>query len=66
MKTSPAQFVRQVKQEIAKITWPTRSETVHGTITVVVMSVMLAIFLFLVDLIFAYAIRLIVVNFGGF
>ena len=60
MKTSPAQFVRQVKQEIAKITWPTRSETVQGTITVIVMSVMLASFLFLIDLIFAYAIRLIV------
>lgn len=60
MKTSPAQFVRQVKQEISKITWPTRSETVQGTITVIVMSVVLACFLFLIDLIFAYAIRLIV------
>ena len=60
MKTSPAQFVRQVKQEVSKITWPTRSETMQGTITVIVMSVMLAGFLFLVDLIFAYAVRLIV------
>ena len=31
MKTSPAQFVRQFKQEVSKITWPTRSETVQGT-----------------------------------
>ncbi len=60
MKTTPAQFVRQVKQEVAKITWPTRSETMQGTITVIIMSVMLAGFLFLIDLIFAYAIRLIV------
>lgn len=60
MKTSPAQFVRQFKQEVSKITWPTRSETVQGTITVIVMSVVLAAFLFLIDLIFAYAIRLIV------
>ncbi|MGN1062941.1 MAG: preprotein translocase subunit SecE [Alphaproteobacteria bacterium] len=60
MKTSPAQFVRQVKQEVAKITWPTRSETMQGTITVIVMSILIALFLFLVDLIFAYVIRLIV------
>ncbi|MBO7257527.1 MAG: preprotein translocase subunit SecE [Alphaproteobacteria bacterium] len=60
MKTSPAQFVRQFKQEVSKITWPTRSETIQGTITVIVMSVVLAAFLFLIDLIFAYAIRLIV------
>ncbi len=60
MKTTPAQFVRQVKQEIAKITWPTRSETMQGTIVVLVMSVALALFLFLVDLIFATAIRFVV------
>lgn len=60
MKTSPAQFVRQVKQEVAKITWPTRSETMQGTITVIVMSILIALFLFAVDLVFAYIIRLIV------
>lgn len=60
MKITPAQFVRQVKQEVAKITWPTRSETMQGTITVIVMSILIALFLFLVDLIFAYVIRLIV------
>lgn len=52
MKKTPAQFVREVKQEVSKITWPTRSETMQGTITVIVMSVMLAVFLFLVDMIF--------------
>lgn len=60
MKTSPALFVRQVKQEISKITWPTRSEAMQGTFMVIVMSVMIALFLFLIDLVFAYTIRLIV------
>lgn len=60
MKTTPAQFVRQVKQEIAKITWPTRAETMQGTITVLVMSIVLALFLFLIDLVFASAIRFVV------
>ena len=25
-RTSPAQFVREVRQEMAKVTWPTRKE----------------------------------------
>ena len=57
MKTTPAQFVRQVKQEVSKITWPTRQETMQGAITVIVMSVVLAFFLLIVDSIFAFAIR---------
>lgn len=60
MKTTPAQFVRQVKQEVAKITWPTRAETMQGTLTVIVMSVVIAFFLFVVDLVFAAGIRAII------
>lgn len=57
MKTTPAQFVRQVKQEVSKITWPTRQETMQGAITVIVMSVVLAFFLLIIDSIFAFAVR---------
>lgn len=60
MKTSPAQFVRQVKQECAKVTWPTRAEAMQGTIMVIVMSVMLSLFLFVLDLFFAYVVRVII------
>jgi len=51
--TSPAQFIRQVKQEVAKITWPTGAEARRGTFMVIVMSVALAAFLLVVDYIFA-------------
>lgn len=57
MKTSPAQFVRQVKQEISKITWPSRAVAMRGTVTVIIMSVTLATFLFVVDLVFAGMIK---------
>jgi len=60
MKTTPAQFVRQVKQEVGKITWPTRAETLQGTIIVIVMSVVLAAFLLAVDSVLAWAMRLII------
>ena len=57
MKTTPAQFVRQVKQEVSKITWPSRSEAMQGTIVVIVMSLVLAAFLVSVDSILAWAMR---------
>ena len=57
MKTTPAQFVRQVKQEVSKITWPTRSEAMQGTIVVVIMSLVLAAFLVGVDSVLAWAMR---------
>ncbi|MBQ3035180.1 MAG: preprotein translocase subunit SecE [Alphaproteobacteria bacterium] len=53
MKVSIAQSVRQVKQEVSKITWPTRKETMQGSVIVIVMSVLIALFLFFVDMIFA-------------
>ena len=48
-KISPAAFLRQVKQEFAKITWPTRQETTQMTIVVIVASLLLAAFFGVVD-----------------
>ena len=63
-KTSPAQFVRQVRQEMAKVTWPTRKETAVTTVTVLVMVFVAAIFFFLVDQVLAFGVRLIL-GLGG-
>lgn len=48
-KTSPTQFIQQVRGETAKVTWPTRKETSLTTIMVLVMSTVAAIFFFFVD-----------------
>ena len=48
-KTSPAQFVRQVRAEAKKVTWPSRKEVGIGTIMVFVMSAIMSIFFLLVD-----------------
>ncbi len=50
-KISPAQFVRQVRQELKRITWATKRDTIFATITVFFMAFIAAIFFFLVDLI---------------
>ena len=49
-KTTPAQFVRQVRQELKRITWSTRKDTLFATITVLIMVIIASAFFFLVDL----------------
>ncbi len=58
-KTSPAQFVREVRQELAKVTWPSRRELTVTTISVFVMASLAALFFFLVDQLLAWLVRLI-------
>lgn len=58
-KTSPAQFVREVRQELGKVTWPTRRELLATTASVLVMSAAAALFFFLADQVIAAGVRLI-------
>jgi preprotein translocase subunit SecE len=49
IKVNPFDFARQVRQEVGKITWPTRKETVVTSVMVIVLSVIAAIFFLGVD-----------------
>jgi preprotein translocase subunit SecE len=51
-KTSPSEFIRQVRAETAKVVWPTRRETVMTAVMVVIMTSLLAIFFLGVDTFF--------------
>jgi preprotein translocase subunit SecE len=48
-RTTPAQFIRQVRQEVSKVTWPTRKETMITTAMVFVMVVLASLFFLSVD-----------------
>jgi preprotein translocase subunit SecE len=63
-KTSPAQFVREVRQELAKVTWPTRRELAVTTVSVFAMAIAMALFFFLVDQIIAWIVQ-VILGFGG-
>ncbi|MCP4341114.1 MAG: preprotein translocase subunit SecE [Desulfobulbaceae bacterium] len=63
-KTSLMQFLRQAKQELVKVTWPSRNEATMSAIMVVVMTVMAAVFLMIVDQIVAKVVGLIL-GLGG-
>ena len=46
---SVAKFVREVRQESSKVTWPSKRETLMTTLIVFIMVFVMAIFLFLAD-----------------
>lgn len=58
-KISPILFFRQVSQEVSKVTWPTRRETMMSTMMVLVFTFMAALFFFVVDQVLAFAIKMI-------
>ena len=57
-KTNPITFIRQVRAETAKVTWPTRRETVISTIMVVIMAFFAAAFFFVADQLMAFGVEL--------
>ncbi|MCO6419686.1 preprotein translocase subunit SecE [Siccirubricoccus sp. KC 17139] len=56
-KLDPAQYVRDVRTEVAKVTWPTRKETLITTGLVLAMSALAAVFFLVVDQLIALAMR---------
>jgi preprotein translocase subunit SecE len=47
--TGPFEFLQQVRAEAAKVTWPSRRETLVTTIMVVLMAVFASVFFLLAD-----------------
>ena len=56
-RTSPGEFIRQVRAETAKVHWPSRKETVATAIMVMIMTGLLAMFFFAVDAFFSSAVQ---------
>jgi preprotein translocase subunit SecE len=54
---SPVEFLRQVRQEVGKVTWPTRRETLQTTAMVFLMVILAALFFFVVDFVLGHAIK---------
>jgi len=56
-KTSPAQFVQQVRSEASKVVWPTREETVRTAIFVFILMLILSLFFLGIDTVFNAIVR---------
>jgi preprotein translocase subunit SecE len=58
-KTNPFTFVQQVRDEVAKVTWPTRNETGITTLMVVVMAFLAAFFFLMADQLMGWGVSLV-------
>ena len=58
-KTNPVEFFQQVRQEVARVTWPTRKETAVTTAMVFVMVFVAALFFFVVDQVLSNVVRIV-------
>ena len=58
-RMNPVQFVQEVRQEVAKVTWPTRKEVWITTIAVLVMVTLASIFFMLADQLMGYIVSFI-------
>ena len=63
-KTSPAEFIRQVRYEVSKVSWPSRKETGQMTGFVFLMVFISSMFFFTADWILASVMRWIL-SFGA-
>lgn len=51
------QFLEEAKQELSKVVWPSREQTVRLTLAVILISTLVALYLTLLDYVFSGIIK---------
>ena len=57
MALNPVKFLQEVRQEVSKVTWPSRNETFISTLMVLGMVALASIFFLLADQIISWLIQ---------
>ena len=60
--SKPIEFLKDVRVELAKVTWPTRQEIVRSTLVVIGLGIALAIFLGAWDLLFRFLLQRFIIS----
>ena len=63
-QTNPFTFLQQVRQEVSKVTWPTRRETIITTIMVFIFALLASLFFLAADQVLAWMVST-VLGIGG-
>ncbi|MBI2031998.1 MAG: preprotein translocase subunit SecE [Candidatus Levybacteria bacterium] len=58
MATTPTVFLKEVQDELKKVTWPTRSEVIRLTAVVIIVSLIVGVFLGGLDFVFVNVTKL--------
>ena len=56
---NPLKFIQDVKQEAFKVTWPTGKEVIQGSLMVVAMAIVAALFFLLLDQVLQFFLELV-------
>ena len=56
---NPLKFIQDVKQEAFKVSWPTGKETMQGTLMVIAMAIVAALFFLLMDQILKFFLEIV-------
>ncbi|HYD34763.1 MAG TPA: preprotein translocase subunit SecE [Vitreimonas sp.] len=57
---SPIQYVREVNQELQKVSWPSRQQTIQMTALVIGVSALVGLYIAGLDVLFQYALRILI------
>ncbi len=57
---SPFQFLREVREELNRVTWPTKEEVVEATAGVIVFCAFIAVYFWVLDTVFSRILELII------
>ncbi len=55
-------FLREAKEELLKVNWPSRQQTINYTLIVIGISIVIAIFLGGLDYIFSYILKTFIIK----
>ena len=55
-RTGPVEFAREVRSELRKVAWPTRSETINYSIITIVTLIVFTLVIFGIDWVFSEAV----------
>ena len=59
MKFNPAKYLREVRQDVSKVTWPSKKETFTSAGIVLIVISIAAVILMLVDQFFSFLVRIV-------
>ena len=55
---NPIKFIQEVRQEVSKVTWPTRNETMISTVMVLIMVTLASLFFLAADQVIGFLVQL--------
>ena len=58
-KVGPLLCIQQVRNEVSKVTWPSRNETTLTSVIVIIFAIIASLFFFLSDQVMSFFIKLI-------